>query len=147
MPTLLAGLNRGRSVPARRASGKPDGAGTSKSIDMPVIRSDRVRREIADRIISGELRPGQELDEKSLAQAFKVSRTPVREALRQLAAANLIEWRPHQSPLVAKITAATMVEMFEVMAELEGFCGQLAARRMTPADHAALVAVHKRFGP
>ena len=119
----------------------------SRGFDVPLIRSDRVRREIADQIISGELRPGQELDEKSLAQEFKVSRTPVREALRQLAAANLIEWRPHQSPAVAKITAASMVEMFEVMAELEGLCGRLAARRMIPAEHAALVAVHKRFRP
>jgi DNA-binding GntR family transcriptional regulator len=113
----------------------------------PVIRSDRVRRQIADQIISGVLRPGQELDEQSLAQAFNVSRTPVREALRQLAAANLIEWRPHQSAIVAKITPSKMVEMFEVMAELEGLCGRLAARRMTPAEHAALISIHKRLRP
>jgi DNA-binding GntR family transcriptional regulator len=113
----------------------------------PAIRSDRVRREIADRIISGVLRPGEELDEKKLAEAFKVSRTPVREALRQLAAANLVEWRPHQSAVVAKITPSKMVEMFEVMAELEGFCGRLAARRMTKGEHAALIAIHKKFRP
>ena len=113
----------------------------------PVIRSDRVRRQIADQIISGALRPGQELDEKTLAEAFKVSRTPVREALRQLAAAHLVEWRPHQSAVVAKITPSKMVEMFEVMAELEGFCGRLAARRMTPVEHAALISIHKRSRP
>ena len=84
----------------------------------PIIRSDHVRRQIADQIISGALRPGQQLDEKKLAEAFNVSRTPVREALRQLAAANLVEWRPHQSAVVAKITPSKMVEMFEVMAEL-----------------------------
>ena len=111
------------------------------------ILSDRVRREIADRIISGELRPGQELDEKKLADAFKVSRTPIREALRQLAAARLVEWRPHQSAIVVKLTPAKMVEMFEVMAELEGLCGRLAARRMTPAEHANLVSIHKKFRP
>ncbi len=111
------------------------------------IRSDRVRRQIADQIISGVLLPGQELDEKTLADAFNVSRTPVREALRQLAAANLVEWRPHQSAIVAKITASKMVEMFEVMAELEGFCGRLAARRMTPAEHAKLRTIHKQFHP
>jgi len=115
--------------------------------DEPVIRSDRVRRQIADRIISGALQPGEELDEKKLAEAFKVSRTPVREALRQLAAANLVEWRPHQSAVVARITPSKMVEMFEVMAELEGFCGRLAARRMTKAEHATLVSVHKKFRP
>ena len=113
----------------------------------PVIRSDRVRRQIADQIISGALRPGQELDEKKLAEAFSVSRTPVREALRQLAAASLVEWRPHQSAVVAKITPSKMVEMFEVMAELEGFCGRLAARRMTSAEHANLISIHRKFRP
>jgi DNA-binding GntR family transcriptional regulator len=115
--------------------------------DSPVIRSDRVRRQIADQIISGVLRPGQELDEKKLAEAFSVSRTPVREALRQLAAASLVEWRPHQSAVVAKITPSKMVEMFEVMAELEGFCGRLAARRMTASEHANLISIHRKFRP
>jgi DNA-binding GntR family transcriptional regulator len=115
--------------------------------DSPVIRSDRVRRQIADQIISGALRPGQELDEKKLAEAFSVSRTPVREALRQLAAASLVDWRPHQSAIVAKITPSKMVEMFEVMAELEGFCGRLAARRMTASEHANLISIHRKFRP
>ena len=118
-----------------------------KDGDFPVIRSDRVRRQIADQIISGALRPGQELDEKKLAEAFSVSRTPVREALRQLAAASLVEWRPHQSAVVAKITPSKMVEMFEVMAELEGFCGRLAARRMTAPEHANLISIHRKFRP
>jgi DNA-binding GntR family transcriptional regulator len=126
----------GREAPRKSETGKP-----------PIIRSDRVRREIADQIISGVLRPGQELDEQKLADAFDVSRTPVREALRQLAAAQLVEWRPHQSAVVAKITASKMVEMFEVMAELEGFCGRLCARRMTKAEHATLVSIQRRFRP
>jgi len=124
-----------------------DGVRKAESDDAPIIRSDRVRRQIADQIISGVLRPGEELDEKKLAEAFNVSRTPVREALRQLAAANLVEWRPHQSAVVAKITPSKMVEMFEVMAELEGFCGRLAARRMTPAEHTALISIQKKFRP
>src|ERR1700760_123675 len=115
--------------------------------DSPVIRSDRVRRQIADQIISGALRPGQELDEKKLAEAFNVSRTPVREALRQLAAASLVDWRPHQSAIVAKITPSKMVEMFEVMAELEGFCGRLAARRLTPSGTAHPIFLHPQIPP
>ena len=110
-------------------------------------RSDKVRREIADLIISGTLAPGQELDEKSLAVMFNVSRTPIREALRQLAASELIEWRPHQSAIVAKVTPSKMIEMFEVMAELEGYCGRLAARRMTENEHKQLLTIHKEFQP
>ncbi len=105
--------------------------------------SDRVRRRLAERIISGSLRPGQELDEKTLAEEFDVSRTPVREALRQLAANDLVEWRPRQTAIVATITIPKMVEMFEVMAEMEGFCGRLAARRMTAAEQKELLKRHK----
>ena len=115
--------------------------------DARLTRSDHVRRQIADKIISGDLRPGEELDEKRLAETFGVSRTPIREALRQLAASEMIEWRPHQSAIVAQITPSRMVEMFEMMAELEGFCGRLSARRMTPAEHAELLSVHKKFEP
>ena len=115
--------------------------------NAPLTRSDQVRRQIAEKIISGEFGPGEELDEKRLAETFNVSRTPVREALRQLAASELVEWRPHQTAIVAKITPSRMVEMFEMMAELEGFCGRLAARRMTQAEHAELLAIHKQFEP
>jgi DNA-binding GntR family transcriptional regulator len=134
MPTI--------TKPATRIAAPEEEGGAA-----PVIRSDRVRRQIADQIISGVLRPGQELDEKKLAEAFNVSRTPVREALRQLAAASLVEWRPHQSAIVAKITPSKMVEMFEVMAELEGFCGRLASRRMTASEHANLISIHRKFRP
>src|SRR5262245_44065522 len=134
MPTI--------TKPAARIVAREHEAG-----DSPVIRSDRVRRQIADQIISGALRPGQELDEKKLAEAFNVSRTPVREALRQLSAAKLVAWRHHQSAIVAKITPSKMVEMFEVMAELEGFCGRLAARRMTASEHANLISIHRKFRP
>ena len=135
-------LSDGSEMRTSRAALRPP-----EKADGPLIRSDHVRRQIADQIISGALRPGQELDEKRLAEAFKVSRTPVREALKQLAAANLVEWRPHQSAIVAKITPSKMVEMFEVMAELEGFCGRLAARRMTPKEQANLVTIQKKFRP
>src|SRR5919197_1711714 len=91
MPTI--------TKPAARIVAREHEGGAS-----PVIRSDRVRPQIADHIISGAIRPGQELDEKKLAEAFNVSRTPVREALRQLAAANLVEWRAHPKAHAAKIT-------------------------------------------
>lgn len=109
--------------------------------------TDRVRRRLAEEIIAGKLRPGSPLDEKSLAVRFRVSRTPVREALRQLAASDLVEWRPRQGATVATITIPRMIEMFEVMAELEGLCGRLAARRMTLGERNQLLARHKRCEP
>jgi DNA-binding GntR family transcriptional regulator len=110
----------------------------------PLTHSDRVHRRLADQIISGVLKPGQQLDEKALAEEFNVSRTPVREALRQLTASHLVEWRPHQCAVVATITIPKMVAMFEVMAEIEGICGRLAARRMTPNERKDLLLRHKK---
>lgn len=96
-------------------------------------RADQLRRTLEEEIFTGRLKPGDRLDEQSLAQRFNVSRTPVREALRQLSASHLIEVRPRQGAVVAVITLPRLIEMFEVMAELEGMCARLAARRMT--DH------------
>src|SRR5262249_21928282 len=81
------------------------------------------------------------------AEAFNVSRTPVREALRQLAAANLVEWRPHQSAIVAKNTPSKMVEMFEGMAEAARVLGGLAPRRQTPSVAANLISIYRKFRP
>ncbi len=74
-------------VTSRRRTGHVRPGMVEDGEEQPVIRSDRVRRQIANDIITGVLRPGQELDEMKLAKTFNVSRTPVREALRQLAAA------------------------------------------------------------
>src|SRR4051812_7428965 len=122
-------------------------ASTPEADTGTLTRTDRVRRQLAEDVIPGVLKPGRLLDEKELAQAFQVSRTPVREALRQLAASDLVDWRPHQSAVVATITVSKMVEMFEVMAEIEGFCGRLAARRMTPEERKGLVRHHRQILP
>jgi len=68
--------------------------------------AEEIRREIASRIIAGQLAPGVGLDETQLASEFAVSRTPVREALRLLAASGLIDQKPHAKALVAKYDKA-----------------------------------------
>ncbi len=106
-------------------------------------RGVKLRRQLEQEIFSGTLEPGTRLDEQALAQRFKVSRTPVREALRQLTSSGLVEMRPHQGAVVATITLVRMIEMFEVMAELEGLCARLAARRMTDEERSKLVEIHE----
>lgn len=98
---------------------------------------------IEERIVIGQYRPGMRLDEQVLAAEFGVSRTPVREALIQLAAAGLIEMRPRRGAIVPETGPAQLCEMFEVMAELEAMCGRLAARRISPAGMAELAAAHQ----
>ena len=89
----------------------------------------RMREQLEDDIVEGRLRPGEQLDIDEIAQRFSVSRTPVREALQQLEASGMVEVMPKRGTYVASISAARLIQMFEVMAELEAMCARLAARR------------------
>ena len=100
-------------------------------------------RAIADLIVIGEMLPGEKLDEISLAARFDVSRTPVREALRQLCAMGLVDREPNRSAIVTNVTESYLHSMFEAMAELEGICARLAAERMTVDERRALELEHR----
>ncbi|WP_417308088.1 GntR family transcriptional regulator [Devosia sp.] len=107
--------------------------------------SEEIRRQIAERIIGGLIEPGTPLDETQLAAEFAVSRTPVREALRQLAASGLVDQRPHAKALVAKPDDAVLAGMFEVMAWLEALCAGLAAEAMSSAEREQLDVLHTKM--
>jgi DNA-binding GntR family transcriptional regulator len=101
---------------------------------MAEKRATYLRDAIEDEIVAGHLKPGDRLDEASLATRFNVSRTPIREALQQLAASGLIELRSHRGAVVSAPDPGRLIEMFFVMAALEALCGQLAARRLLPEN-------------
>ncbi len=107
--------------------------------------AEELRLQLADEIVRGTLAPGAALDETELARRFQVSRTPVREAIRQLAASGLIESRPHRGAVVARPSHEHLIGMFEAMAELEALCAGLAAVRITPAERHALTATHEQL--
>ena len=123
---------------------------------MPVSRSAaralrRPRKTLAERLRlphfgrdrARGLAPGTALDEMELAQRFSVSRTPVREAIRLLAASGLVDARPHRSAVVARPDRqGQLVGMFEALGELEMICAGLAAERMTEAERAGLERLH-----
>ncbi len=104
-----------------------------------------LHRQLEAEIASGRLEPGSRLDEQEIARRFGVSRTPVREAFRLLAADDLVELRGRIGATVRAIGVHTLIEMFQVMGELEGLCARLAARRATPAQCARLQALHARL--
>ena len=110
---------------------------------IPVRRSEQLGEKIEERIVTGVYAPGMRLDEQELADAFGVSRTPVREALIQLASAGLVDMRPRRGATVPEMSADRLCEMFEVMAELEAMCGRLAARRILPGEQARLLEAHQ----
>jgi DNA-binding GntR family transcriptional regulator len=110
-----------------------------------VTRAEELRLQLADEIVRGSLRPGTALDETDIARRFSVSRTPVREALRQLVASGLVDARAHRGAVVAQPSIERLTAMFEAMAELEALCAGLAAERMTPPERHRLEAVHEEL--
>src|SRR5579862_5948996 len=106
----------------------------------------KLAEKIETLVLSGELQPGARLDEQVLAQRFEVSRTPVREALRQLASTGLIELKPNRGAFVSMLTPEQLDEMFAAMAELEATCARLAAMSMTPVERRNLQRLHENMG-
>lgn len=106
-------------------------------------RAAQVVRALERDIVTGALRPGDRLDERKLGERFAISRTPVREALAQLASTGLVTTLPRRGAVVAAITVSELIEMFEVMAEMESLCARLAARRMLRDDVRRLQELHE----
>ena len=123
--TLIASVAEARSVTWQRKT-----------------RAEVLRLQLADEIVRGALVPGTALDEITLADRFHVSRTPVREAIRLLAASGLVEVRAHRAAVVARPSANQLADMFESMAELEALCSGFAAERMTSIERRTLEDVH-----
>ncbi|MGV2343039.1 MAG UNVERIFIED_CONTAM: GntR family transcriptional regulator [Methylobacterium ajmalii] len=105
-------------------------------------QAERLAGEIAEAIVTGALAPGSRLDEQALAERYGVSRTPVREALRQLGTSGLVEVRPRRGAVVAQVTAEQLAELFVAMAEIEATCARLAAQSMSPLERRRLDALH-----
>jgi DNA-binding GntR family transcriptional regulator len=109
-------------------------------------RAERLASALAKDILQGVLEPGMRLDEHGLAERYGVSRTPVREALRQLATSGLIEMRPRRGAVVASVTKDRLSELFVAMGEMEATCARLSAISMNPLERRKLQALHENMG-
>ncbi|HWT60956.1 MAG TPA: GntR family transcriptional regulator [Ochrobactrum sp.] len=109
---------------------------------MNIVKT--VRDQIEESILTMRYAPGDRLDETRLAEEYSVSRTPIREAMQQLAEIGLIELRHRRSAIVANPQLHEVLEKFEVMSELEGAAGARAALRLTTDDKTALLEAHER---
>ena len=96
--------------------------------------SDQSRSRNENAIASGELLPGDAIDDVALAHHYKVSRTPVREALLQLQAQGILSSTPRGGSMVAKMNLQQLLSLWELLAELEGIAVRLACERMTNDD-------------
>jgi DNA-binding GntR family transcriptional regulator len=92
-------------------------------------------------LVENRIPPGAKLNERELAEVLQVSRTPLREAIKMLAAEGLVELLPNRGAIALALTETDVRNTFEVMAGLEALSGDLAARRITDAELAEIKAM------
>ena len=103
---------------------------------------EQVTQRLRQMLVEGRIAPGAKLNERELCEALSVSRTPLREAIKTLAAEGLVELLPNRGAIAVELTEADILNTFEVMAGLEGQSGELAAQRITEGELAEIKAMH-----
>jgi DNA-binding GntR family transcriptional regulator len=111
---------------------------------MELKRAQKIAETLEHRVFSGEYQDGERLDEHRLADAFRVSRTPIREALQVLVSSGMAQQIPRRGVFVRQPGPVELMEMFETMGELEAACGRFAAARMTDTALSQLIDANER---
>ena len=101
-----------------------------------------VTERLRDRIVQGELAPGSRLNERVLCSELAISRTPLREAFKTLAAEGLVTLHPDRGASVTPVSIETVRQIFEMLGALEGLAGELACRNITDAQLNEIRALH-----
>src|SRR5437660_5453427 len=114
---------------------------------MPSLstKADEIALLLEDEIVSGAIEAGVVLRQEQLSERFGVSRTPIREALRRVAALGLVSFVPNRGVRVRTLSHEELREAFLVRSELESLVTELAAQRMTRADLEELEECERRF--
>jgi DNA-binding GntR family transcriptional regulator len=103
---------------------------------------EQVASRLRQMLVEGLVAPGAKLNERELCEALQVSRTPLREAIKMLAAEGLVELVPNRGAIAVSLTEEDVRHTFELMAALEALSGELAAQRITDEEIAELKALH-----
>src|SRR3954466_15807465 len=103
-------------------------------MEPPLMLHEEVVGRIRDILLDGEIPPGARIPERELCDRLQISRTPLREALKVLAAEGLVQLLPHRGSRAAKLTDQDMRDLFEVCQGLEALAGELACERITDAE-------------
>lgn len=104
----------------------------------PSTLTEQVYRAVRDRILDGQIEPGEFTRERDLSAAMNVSRTPLREALTRLASEGLLERLPHRGFRVPMVSYRDLIEIYPIVSSLDVLAGRLGFPRMTPRDVSAL---------
>lgn len=120
--------------------------GENPKVEHLSVPRQALHQEVAVRlrqlIVEGRIAPGAKLNERALSERLHVSRTPLREAIKMLAAEGLVELLPNRGAVAVQLTAQDVADTFEVIAGLEAQAGELAAERITPAELDEVRALH-----
>ena len=104
---------------------------------IPIPRAalhEQVAHRLRQMLVENRIAPGAKLNERELSEVLNVSRTPLREAIKMLAAEGLVELLPNRGAIAVELSEADVLNTFEVMAGLEAQSGELAAQRITDAE-------------
>jgi len=103
---------------------------------------DQVAARLRTMLVEGHIAPGAKLNERELSERLRVSRTPLREAIKLLGAEGLVDLLPNRGAVAVRLGEADVLHSFEVLTAIEGLSGELAAQRIGDADLAELRALH-----
>jgi DNA-binding GntR family transcriptional regulator len=106
------------------------------------VLHEQVARKLRTMLVEGRIAAGAKLNERELSERLRVSRTPLREAIKQLAAEGLVALLPHRGAVAIELDEREVAHSFELMAALEGLSGELAAQRIDDAELRAIRALH-----
>jgi DNA-binding GntR family transcriptional regulator len=117
---------------------------TAETLSRPALAVELTDR-LRSLIMEGELKPGEKIPERMLTERFGVSRTPVREAVKVLAAEGLVVLVQNRGAVVSRLTVSELDEVFPVLAGLEGVAGELACHNASDAEIAAIRRLNDRM--
>ena len=103
---------------------------------------DQVAYRLRTMLVEGRILPGAKLNERELCEQLRVSRTPLREAIKLLAGEGLVDLVPNRGAIAVTLTEADVLHTFELLASLEGLSGELAAQRVTDEELSEVRALH-----
>jgi DNA-binding GntR family transcriptional regulator len=117
--------------------------GMAEIIEMSrVALPHQAAQRLRSMLIEGVIAPGAKLNERELSERLKISRTPLREAIKMLATEGLVELLPNRGAVALSLSEQDVIDTFEVMANLEAQSGELAAARITEAELVEMKALH-----
>ncbi|UFS72369.1 GntR family transcriptional regulator [Geomonas sp. RF6] len=116
-----------------------------RSVENHLTLRERILGTIRDAIMNGSLKPGEKIAEPELAARFGISRTPIREAFRQLESEGYLTVIPRKGALVASFSAKDVEEFYAIKSILEGYAARKACERLTPKDIAKLEKINEKL--